>query len=276
MRLILTSVADLGGLDPDTVRRTLLDAAEVAAAMTLPRFRTSLTVDNKWAEGFDPVTEADREAERAIRELIGARFPEHGIVGEEWDDKAAQSDFTWIVDPIDGTRAFITGVPVWGTLIGLMVRGRAVAGLMAQPFTGEVYLSLPGEAHLFRGSDKRELRTSPVTELRHAKLTATSPDLFLRKGRDLSREWAGISAAALTVRYGLDCYGYCLLAAGHIDLVVEAGLKDVDIAPLVPIIQNAGGVVTTWDGGPAEAGGNCIAAATKELHAAATALLNGR
>ncbi len=263
----------LGGLDPTIVRQTLLDAAEVAAAITLPRFRTSLAVDNKWAEGFDPVTEADREAERAIRDLIGARFPDHGIVGEELDNKASGGDFTWIVDPIDGTRAFITGVPVWGTLIGLMVGGRPVAGLMAQPFTGEVFLSLPGEAHLYRGDEKRELRTSPVTELRHAKLTATSPDPFFSSKRDVSRQWSEISAAVLTVRYGLDCYGYCLLAAGHIDLVVEAGLKDVDIAPLIPIIENAGGVVTTWAGDSAEAGGNCVAAATRELHAAATALL---
>jgi histidinol phosphatase-like enzyme (inositol monophosphatase family) len=263
----------LNGLPPELVRQTLLDAADLAAAITLPRFRSALTVDNKGAEGFDPVTEADREAERSIRELIGSRFPDHGIIGEEWDDKAAQSDFTWIVDPIDGTRAFITGVPVWGTLIGLMVEGRSVAGLMAQPFTGEIFMSLPGEVSLYRGSDKRQLRTSAVTELRHAKLTATSPELFTRGGSEFAHRWAGISAAALTVRYGLDCYGYCLLAAGHIDLVVEAGLKDVDIAPLIPIIENAGGVVTTWDGGPAEAGGNCIAAATKELHEAALVLL---
>jgi len=266
----------LGGLSPDTVRQTLLDAAEIAAAITLPRFRSALAVENKWTEGFDPVTEADREAERAIRELIGERFPDHGIIGEEWDAKAARSDFTWIVDPIDGTRAFITGVPVWGTLIGLMVDGRSVAGLMAQPFTGEIFLSLPGEAHLYRGTDKRELRTSPVTELRHAKLTATSPDPFFSSKRDVSKQWSEISASVLTVRYGLDCYGYCLLAAGHIDLVVEAGLKDVDIAPLIPVIQNAGGVVTTWDGAPAEMGGNCVAAATTELHAAAMELLAGR
>jgi len=263
----------LAGLDADTVRRTLLDAADIAAAMTLPRFRTDLAVDNKWTEGFDPVTEADREAERVIRELIGERFPEHAIVGEEWDAKATGSRFTWIVDPIDGTRAFITGVPVWGTLIGLMVDGRSVAGLMAQPFTGEVYIALPGEAHYHRGSERRTLRTSPVTELRHAKLTTTSPDLFTRMGQDLGRQWEAVSQRALTVRYGLDCYGYCLLAAGHIDLVVEAGLKDVDIAPLVPLIVNAGGVVTTWDGGPAEAGGNCVAAATPKLHAAALELL---
>jgi fructose-1,6-bisphosphatase/inositol monophosphatase family enzyme len=146
---------------------------------------------------------------------------------------------------------------------------------MAQPFTGEVYLALPGEAHYHRGQHRLPLRTSAVTDLARAKLTATSPDLFLRSGRDLARQWTAISDAALTVRYGLDCYGYCLLAAGHIDLVVEAGLKDVDIAPLIPIIENAGGVVTTWDGGPAEAGGNVVAAATAALHAAALSILNG-
>jgi histidinol phosphatase-like enzyme (inositol monophosphatase family) len=264
--------SQLAGLDPDTVRRTLLDAADIAAAMTLPRFRTPLAIDNKWSVGFDPVTEADREAERVIRDLIGERFPDHAIVGEEWDAKATGSRFTWIVDPIDGTRAFITGVPVWGTLIGLMVDGRAVAGLMAQPFTGEVYVALPGEAHYHRGTDRRTLRTSAVTELRNAKLTTTSPDLF--KAPDIGRRWTAVSERALTVRYGLDCYGYCLLAAGHIDLVVEAGLKDVDIAPLVPLIVNAGGTVTTWDGGPAEKGGNVVAAATPELHAAAMAALN--
>lgn len=264
----------LGGLAADLVRSTLLDAAEIAAAVTLPRFRKDIAVDNKWSVGFDPVTEADREAETAIRELIGARFPDHGIIGEEWDDKQSTGRFAWIIDPIDGTRAFITGVPVWGTLIGLTVDGRAVAGLMAQPFTGEIYMSLPGEASYHRGGDKAPLRTSKVTELARAKLTATSPELFLRGDVDLSRPWEAIRSAALTVRYGLDCYGYALLAAGHIDLVVEAGLKNVDICPLIPLIENAGGVVTTWDGGRAEQGGNCVAAATPELHAAAMAVLN--
>jgi len=260
------------GLDAELVRETLLDAATVAAANTLPRFRTALVVDNKLTTGFDPVTDADREAERAIRALIGERFPDHGIIGEELEDKPAQSRFSWIIDPIDGTRAFITGVPVWGTLVGLMADGRAVAGLMAQPFTGEIYLSLPGHTRYHRGKESAALKTSAVTELRRARVTATSPDLFLRGG-NLMREWTAIRDAALTVRYGLDCYGYCLLAAGHIDLVVEAGLKNVDIAPLIPIIRGAGGVVTTWDGGPAEAGGNCVAAATPELHAAAMKLL---
>lgn len=265
----------LGDLDSSDVRRLLLDAADTAAAITLPRFRTALAVDNKLAVGFDPVTDADREAESAIRELISRRFPDHAIIGEEWDDKHSDSPFTWIIDPIDGTRAFVTGVPVWGTLVGLMHNGRAVAGLMAQPFTGEVYLSLPGDASFHRGTQSQALATSAVTEIGKAKLTTTSPDLFLNEvgGRDVAGPWQRISTAALTVRYGLDCYGYCLLAAGHLDLVVEAGLKNVDIAPLIPLIVNAGGVVTTWEGGPAEEGGTCIAAATPELHAAALKLL---
>ena len=261
----------LGGLDRQSVERMLIDAAEIAATITLPRFRSGLAVDNKESAGFDPVTEADREAELAIREAIGVRFPDHGIIGEEWDTKSAESPYVWIIDPIDGTRAFITGVPVWGTLVGLMVGGRAVAGLMAQPFTGEVYLALPGQATYYRGDERLQLRTSGVTALSHAKLTTTSPDLFERTG--LLEPWTALRREVLTTRYGLDCYGYCLLAAGHIDLVVEAGLKDVDIAPLIPMIQNAGGVVTTWDGGPAEQGGNCVAAATPELHAAALKVL---
>lgn len=261
----------LGGLDAKAVARTLLAAADAAALHTLPRFRTPMSVDNKWSVGFDPVTDADREAELAIRALISSHFPDHGIIGEEWDAKLSDTAFNWIVDPIDGTRAFITGVPVWGTLIGLMHNGKAVAGLMSQPFTGETYLSLPGESTYARNGETRQLRTSSVTELGKAKLTATSPDLFL--DADIAPGWAALRANVLTTRWGLDCYGYCLLAAGHLDLVVEAGLKNVDIAPLIPLIVNAGGVITTWDGAPAEAGGNCVAAATPELHRAALEVL---
>lgn len=269
----MTSDDPLGGLSAADVRSTLLDAAAEAAKHTLPRFRTALAVDNKWQSGFDPVTDADREAELAIRALIGERFPDHGIIGEEWDDKKSDSRFAWVIDPVDGTRAFICGAPVWGTLIGLAVDGKAVAGLMAQPFTGETWLAVPGEATLTRGTETTAIRTSGVTSLAGAKLTATSPDIFRLAGADVFDKWSAISGSALTVRYGLDCYGYALVASGHIDLVVEAGLKNVDIAALIPIIENAGGVVTTWDGEPAENGGNCLAAANAELHAAALAVL---
>jgi histidinol phosphatase-like enzyme (inositol monophosphatase family) len=263
----------LGGLDPAEVRNALLDAADTAAARTLPRFRTPLEVESKEDGYFDPVTKADRQAEVAVRTMLAIRFPKHGIIGEEMEAKPARSPYTWIIDPIDGTRAFVTGVPVWGTLIGLMVDGDAVAGLMAQPFTGEVFISLPGEAGYYRGGTRADLRTSGVTELGKAKMTATSPEIFERAG--LEAPWNAMRKAVLTTRYGLDCYGYAMLAAGHIDLVVEAGLKDVDICPMIPIIENAGGVVTTWDGQPAEQGGNCVAAATPELHAAAMAVLAG-
>jgi histidinol phosphatase-like enzyme (inositol monophosphatase family) len=265
--------AELGGIAPASIRETLLAAAAIAARETLPRFRTPLAVDNKWQVGFDPVTAADREAERAIRDLIAGRFPGHGIIGEEWAPRASDHPCQWIVDPIDGTRAFIAGVPVWGTLIGLTVNGRAKAGLMAQPFTGETFLGLPGETLLLRGDRSEVLRTSAVTRLADAKLSATTPEMFTTDA-DIAA-WRAVSGGARMLRYGLDCYAYCLLAAGHIDLVVEASLKNVDIAPLVPIIANAGGIVTTWDGGPPEQGGNCIAAATPELHAEAMRVLAG-
>jgi histidinol phosphatase-like enzyme (inositol monophosphatase family) len=261
-----------GEEDTAAILDVLESAAKAAAAITLGLFRSELTVENKWQDGFDPVTEADKTAELAIREIISARFPEHGIVGEEWDDKAAsESDYTWIIDPIDGTRAFICGVPVWGTLVGLTHRGRAIAGLMAQPFTGELFVAAGEHGEYRRGQTSRPLRTSTVTRLSAAKLTATSPELFRRP--EIERAWGSVWPRALQTRYGLDCYGYCLLAIGQIDLVVEAGLKDVDIAPLIPIIERAGGVITTWDGGPAEAGGNCVAAATPELHAEVITLL---
>ncbi|RYY22687.1 MAG: histidinol-phosphatase [Sphingomonadales bacterium] len=267
--------AQLAGLDREAVRSALLDAADAAAERTLAGFRTPLAVENKWETGFDPVTAADKDAEIAVRALIGERFPDHGIIGEEWDPKASSGDFDWIVDPIDGTRAFISGVPVWGTLIGLMHKGRAIAGLMAQPFTGETFIAIGGTGEFHRNGAVTPLRTSGVTTLKAAKVTCTSPDLFVRPGRDYSAAWQRITDATLQTRWGLDCYGYCLLALGTIDLVVEPGLKNVDIAPLIPIIEAAGGVVTTWDGGPAEAGGNCVAAATPELHEAALAALRG-
>ena len=267
------SDTSLWGLDAELVRATLLEAADAAAEKTLAGFRTPLAVENKWQTGFDPVTAADKDAEIAIRAVLSRRFPDHGIIGEEWDPKASAGEFDWIVDPIDGTRAFISGVPVWGTLIGLMHKGRAIAGLMAQPFTGETYLGLPGTTIYRRNGETKPIHTSGVTELKHAKVTATSPDIFEQAGT--TANITRLRAATLQLRWGLDCYGYCLLAAGHIDLVAESALKNVDIAPLIPIIENAGGVVTTWDGGPAEAGGSCVAAATPELHAAAMKVLRG-
>ena len=257
---------------PDTAQiiATLRAAADAARPKTLENFRTPLPVDNKLTSGFDPVTAADRDAETAIRALITQSFPDHEIIGEEWDKKVTGSPFSWIIDPIDGTRAFISGVPVWGTLVGLLHEGKAIAGLMEQPFTGERWIAAGGEGSYERGGETQRLRTSQITSLANARMSTTSPELF--SGAHMAG-WNAIREGGLVVRYGLDCYAYCLLASGHIDLVVEAGLKDVDIAPLTPIIEAAGGVITTWDGGRAEQGGTCVAAATPELHREAMAVL---
>ena len=251
-------------IDSEAVRATLLAAADAAAVRTLGGFRRSIAVENKWTTGFDPVTAADKDAETVIRAVIAERFPDHGIIGEEWDPKASAGEYDWIIDPIDGTRAFISGVPVWGTLIGLMRKGRAVAGLMAQPFTGETWLGLPGESLYRRGSDTEIIHTSGLTDLSRAKISATSPDIFEQAGTvaNITR----LHEATLLCRWGLDCYGYCLLAAGHIDIVAESALKNVDIAPLIPIIEGAGGKVTDWHGQPATAGGQVLASGDPHLH----------
>lgn len=249
----------------------LKQIAEVAAEQTLPRFRTVSLVDNKYQTGFDPVTEADREAERAIRSLINATFPEHGILGEEFGGENLDQPNVWVIDPIDGTRAFISGLPVWGTLAGLTINGDAVAGVMSQPFTRELFMC-DGKASWYEGPEgARRLQTRKTTELAEATLFTTTPALF----KDIQREaYDRVESAARLARYGTDCYAYAMLASGFVDLVIETGLHPYDIVALIPIIEKAGGVITTWDGGAAEKAGDIVAAATPELHAKALALLN--
>ncbi|MCB1381373.1 MAG: histidinol-phosphatase [Notoacmeibacter sp.] len=248
------------------------ELAAAAAAETLPRFRARTDVVNKLSQGFDPVTEADREAERAIRALIKARFPGHGILGEEHGSENLDSEHVWVIDPIDGTRAFISGLPVWGTLCGLYHNGRAVAGMMAQPFTGELYYGdATGAFYEGPGGDTR-LKTRATAVLGDATLFTTTPALFKdgkRAGYDR------LETAVRLARYGTDCYAFAMLAAGHADLVCEAGLQAYDIGGLIAPIEQAGGVVTRWDGGPAEQGGDILASANAALHEEALALLNG-
>jgi len=258
-------------IDLDLVALTLLDAAEAASDQTLPLFRTPLAIDNKLAVGFDPVTEADRAAETAIREVITARFPDHAVVGEEWGNTGA-SDFTWIIDPIDGTRSFISGAPVWGTLIALAYQGTAIAGLMAQPFIGETFLGLPGRSSYRRGAIDQTIRTSGQTDLGAARVFTTTPALF--RTPELLSKWRAIEGATRLQRFGMDCYGYALLAAGHADIVIEPFLQTYDIAALVPIIREAGGAIACWDGSEPTGGGNVVAAATPELLEQALALVN--
>lgn len=246
--------------------------AAAAAAQTLPRFRQQGLVSNKLSAGFDPVTEADREAEQAIRALIRSEFPGHGILGEEHGVENADSDHLWVIDPIDGTRAFISGLPVWGTLVGLTVRGDAVAGMMSQPFTGELYFADAGGA-FYEGPDgSRPLATRKTTRLADATLTTTTPALFKSEGRT---RYDSLEQAVRLARYGADCYAFAMVAAGNVDIAVDPGLQPYDIVALIPIIEKAGGVVTTFEGRPAEAGGDILAAATPELHEAAMAYLAG-
>lgn len=248
-------------IDFSLVEDTLRAAGEAAARLTLPLFRTPLAIDNKLHAGFDPVTEADKGAETAIRAVIAEAFPDHAIIGEEWG-ATGESRFSWIIDPIDGTRAFISGAPVWGTLIGFAVDGVAVAGLMSQPFIGEEFLAVPGRSTYRRGDLHIANRTSGETGLDGARVFTTTPNLF--KGEHWNK-WQAIEGATRLQRFGMDCYGYALLAAGQADLVIEPSLNTYDIAALVPIIREAGGAIACWDGSEPSGGGNVIAAATPEL-----------
>lgn len=235
--------------------------ADAAAAAAMPHFRTRLAVENKEQGAYDPVTIADRAAERAMRELIRARYPEHGIVGEEEGVHQGSSPYHWVLDPVDGTRAFICGLPLWGTLIALNDGIRPVVGAMYQPFTREFYAGTPDGAWL----NGEPLRTRPCASLASARVMTTAPEILRVPAQRAA--WDALAADAQLVRFGADCYAYCMLAAGHIDAVVEAGLKPFDIQALIPIIEGAGGIVTSWDGGDAQQGGTVLACGDRALHA---------
>lgn len=238
----------------------------------LPFFRTSLSIDNKSTpENFDPVTEADRAAEAVMRRLITTHFPQHGIVGEEFGNERPDADYVWVLDPIDGTKSFIAGFPIWGTLIALLHRGTPAYGMMHQPFIGERFIGDSGSASYHGPTGKRKLKTRRCASLADATLFTTSPLLIDDADRGAFHR---VEAQVRLSRYGGDCYSYCMLAAGHLDLVVETNLKPYDIAALIPIVTGAGGIITTWDGAPAQDGGRIVAAGDPRVHAAALKLLN--
>ncbi len=250
------------------------DLADRSGAVIRPQFRKSITVANKaGANAFDPVTKADQGAERAIARMIRERVPSHGIVGEEFGTERSDSPFQWVIDPIDGTRSFITGTPMWGTLIGLLHEGAPVLGMMDQPFTRERFWSAEKAAYMRDASGKpRKLRARACPQVSDALMMTTSPDLFEQGGE--ADGFARVKKSVRMTRYGGDCYAYCLLAAGFVDLVVEAGLKSYDVVALIPIVERAGGRVTTWEGKPATSGGRIVAAGDPALHARALKLLN--
>jgi len=229
------------------------ELANAAAAVTLEYFRQRLDIDDKIKHGkFDPVTEADRGAERAIRELIEARYPEHGIIGEEYGTKDANSPFTWVLDPVDGTRAFISGLPTWGTLIALLYNGEPVIGVIDQPYLKERYVGAPGIATL----NGILIKTRACSALKNATLSTTDPDLF--KGAEREAFDRVLSECQL-VRYGLDCYAYAIVASGHMDLVIESGLELYDMMALIPVIKGAGGAVSDWKSDMPGASGHLLA-----------------
>ena len=246
--------------------------ATASGETILPFFRTSLGIENKKSgHDFDPVTEADRAAEAAMRHLISTSFPQHGIVGEEFGNERADAEYVWVLDPIDGTKSFIGGFPVWGTLIALMHNGEPAFGMMHQPFIRERFTGDNGGSRYRGPAGERKLNVRRCASLSDATLYTTTPLMFNDAQRAV---FSGIESRVKLSRYGGDCYAYCMLAAGHADLVIEADLKSYDIAALVPIVTGAGGVVTTWDGKPAHHGGNIVAAGDPRVHEAAMKLLN--
>jgi histidinol-phosphatase len=251
------------------------ELADLSGAAIRPHFRKSISVTNKASPGdFDPVTAADKAAERVIREAIDTHWPEHGVIGEEYAHTREGARHRWVIDPIDGTRAFIMGSPLWGTLIGLLDEDEPVLGLMDQPFTGERFWTGPRQSYRRDADGKaRRLKARDGVALSESILTTTHPDLLAR-GKE-QKAFARLKSQVRMTRYGGDCYSYCLLAAGFVDLVVETGLKPHDIVALIPIIERAGGLVTTWTGEPATGGGRIIAAGNADLHAEAMAVLEG-
>ena len=241
--------------------------------MVLPYFRQSMAVEDKHdgQSGFDPVTVADREAEAVMRASIRARYPEHGIFGEEYGFEPGTAGLTWVLDPIDGTRSFVAGMLHWGVVVGLYDGERAVLGGVYQPVTDEIFTGDGRAAWCMSAGQERRLSVRACPGIDEALLCCTHPDVFAG-AREL-QAFRSVERRARLSRYGGDCYLYCLLAMGCIDLCVEASLKPYDIAGLIPVVRGAGGVITTWDGGAPEHGGRIVAAGDPRVHAQALELL---
>jgi len=240
-----------------------IELAREAARVTLPYFRSGVGHEDKGgAAGFDPVTAADREAEAAIRRLIAERHPDHGVIGEEHGEDRPDAEHVWVLDPIDGTRAFIAGLPLWTTLIALRVAGRPVVGVIAQPYLDEIFVGGPSGARLLRGGAETPLAVRPCERLNDAIISTTDPDIFTGSERGA---WTQVRAAARLARLGCDAYAYAMVAAGRIDLVAEAGLKPWDWSALVPVIEGAGGRVVNWRGEAPDEGGQILAVGDARL-----------
>ena len=252
------SVSDLAPGRLDDLDAFLLDLNAASAQAILPLFRTDQGVEDKGgARGFDPVTAADKGAEAAIRKLIAARFPDHGVIGEEYGEDRPDAEFVWVLDPVDGTRAFIAGLPLWTTLIGLRHQGRPVLGSIGQPYLDEVFIGHAGGSRLIARGGVRPLGVRACPKLTDAIIATTDPETCF-DGAELGA-WTQVRAAARLARLGCDAYAYAMVAMGKMDMVVEAGLQAWDIEAAIPVVQGAGGLVTDWRGRPVGSNGGQVA-----------------
>ena len=252
----------------------LEELIEQAGEVSLRYFRSELRITDKRQQGkaFDPVTRADRETEKFIRERITVVYPGHAIIGEEFGTKEGVDSLTWLVDPIDGTRGFISGTPMWGVLIGLKQADECLVGAMRQPYTGETWIGDGKTTYFIRQQQRTEIRVREQISLDKAIVCCTHPAMYpTDEARD---KFTDVIARCCFSRYGTECLGYGMLASGYVDLVIEGGLSAYDIMPLVPIIEGAGGIVTDWQGNTALNGGLIVAATGKRLHEQALELLN--
>lgn len=259
-------------MDNAALWRTAHALADAARPATLRHFRShDLMSENKLAGGFDPVTAADHGAEDAMRAILAQERPDDGILGEERGHQPGSSGLTWVLDPVDGTRGFLSGTPTWGVLVALCGDAGPVLGIIDQPYIGERFWGGLGQAFVEGPMGRKALQARPGRPLDQAILFSTFPEI----GTEAERAaFARVAAQARLVRFGMDCYAYALLAAGQIDLVIEAGLQPYDVQAPIAVIEAAGGLVTDWQGGPVHDGGQVIAAANPQVHAAAMALLN--
>lgn len=257
--------------EQDSLKKTAHMMADVAQVETLRHFRIpGLVADNKWSVGFDPVTEADRAAELAMRKVLAEMRPDDAILGEEFGYSEGTSGLTWVLDPIDGTRGYISGSPTWGVLISVRDETGPFFGMICQPYIGERFIGGLGGAWMDGPHGRLDLTTRAARPLSEATLLTTFPAI----GTPVEKTaFDKVKKQVQLTRYGMDCYGYALLAAGQVDLVIEAGLQAYDVQAPIAVVQAAGGVVTDWRGNPAHEGGRMLAAANAEIHAAALEIL---
>ena len=265
MGSVLTDTNDYS--DAWSVADRLADAARVE---TLKHFRSRTLATESKKAAFDPVTIADRDTEAAMRSILATDRPNDGILGEEHGNTTGTSGLTWVLDPIDGTRGFISGSPTWGVLIALSDDNGPLLGLIDQPYIGERFYGGKGRAQAYGPQGTATLAASTTTDLAEATLFSTFPEIGTPDERVAFER---VADKVQLTRFGCDCYAYAMLAAGHVDLVIEAGLQPYDVHAPIAVVEAAGGIMTDWNGKPAHNGGTALAAATPELHAAALELL---